>query len=191
MAINLWRLSHDYCHLNNETWYSPTYCHSILFHAEKYLYSVYVWMSGNVPRECPAPVSSTAPYQVSCPVKLNKWTCGDTSEWWPVLSSGQSLSYKPSSPHHITMDIIGGEWRPDLQSGELKLSLTELVAASVSGEPGSLEETARLILSTATSASSSVSVNYLIPLLLLASQSALACLASSLGAPPGQYLKET
>ena len=146
-------------------------------------------MSGNVPRECPAPVSSTAPYQVSCLVKLNKWTCGDTSEWWPVLSSGQSLSYKPSSPHHITMDIIGGDL-PE-KSGELKLSLTELVAASVSGEPGSLEETARLILSTATSASSSVSVNYLIPLLLLASQSALACLASSLGAPPGQYLKET
>ena len=34
----------------------------------------------------------------------------------------------------------------------------------------SLKETARLILSTATSDSSSVSVNYLIPLLLLASQ---------------------
>ena len=28
------------------------------------------------------------------------------------MSSGQSLSYKPSSPHHITMDIIGGDWRP-------------------------------------------------------------------------------
>merc|ERR1711997_578769 len=48
------------------------------------------------------------------------------------------------------------------------MDIIELVAASVSGEPGSLEETARLILSTATSASSSVSVNYLIPLLLLA-----------------------
>ena len=57
--------------------------------------------------------------------------------------------------------------------------LTELLvgAAGLSGEPGGLEETARLILSTATSASSSVSVNYLIPLLLLASQSVLPGLA--------------
>ena len=49
--------------------------------------------------------------------------------------------------------------------------LTELLTGGLSGDPARLEETARLILSTATSASSSVSVNYLIPLLLLASQS--------------------
>merc|ERR1711953_386387 len=46
--------------------------------------------------------------------------------------------------------------------------LTELLTGGLSGDPARLEETARLILSTATSASSSVSVNYLIPLLLLA-----------------------
>ena len=55
----------------------------------------------------------------------------------------------------------------------LRHDLTELLAAGLSGEPERLEETARLILSTATSASSSVSVNYLIPILLLASQSLL------------------
>merc|ERR1711953_1105423 len=46
--------------------------------------------------------------------------------------------------------------------------LTELLTGGLSGDPARLEETARLILSTATSDSSSVSVNYLIPLLLLA-----------------------
>ena len=46
----------------------------------------------------------------------------------------------------------------------------DVITSVLSGDTHSLEETARLILSTATSSSSSVSVNYLIPLLLLASQ---------------------
>ena len=47
----------------------------------------------------------------------------------------------------------------------------DILSSALSGDTHSLEQTARLILSTATSDSSSVSVNYLIPLLLLASQS--------------------
>merc|ERR1711997_374046 len=50
----------------------------------------------------------------------------------------------------------------------ITMDIIELLVAGLSGEPRRLEETARLILTTATSASSSVSVNYFIPLLLLA-----------------------
>ena len=49
----------------------------------------------------------------------------------------------------------------------------DTISSALSGDRHSLQETARLILSTATSDSSSVSVNYLIPLLLLASLSTI------------------
>ena len=70
------------------------------------------------------------------------------------------------------MDLIGGAaTNQSNYNYKPPPHLTELLTGGLSGDPARLEETARLILSTATSASSSVSVNYLIPLLLLASQS--------------------